>query len=134
MVVFTLSLTYKDIILFTFKKDIHIVNKNKFIFVNESLSLVNILIYHLNITICLTMACTAVGRFNFITAMGAISLQEEHSHCVYFAAGTASASLARQGVRRRCPQRAILAGGHLVRSLCGLRTRAVCSRDEQDAF
>src|SRR5699024_51459 len=80
------------------------------------------------------MAFTAGGRFNFITAKGATSVQEEHFHSVYFAAGTASASLPRQGVRRRCPQRAILAGGHLVSSLWGLRTRAVCSRAEQDAF
>src|SRR5690625_5190135 len=87
-----------------------------------------------NINICLRMAFTAGGRFNFITAKGATSVQEEHFHSVYFAAGTASASLPRQGVRRRCPQRVILAGGHLVSSLWGLRTRAVCSRDEQDAF
>ena len=70
------------------------------------------------------MAFTAGGRFNFITAKGATSVQEEHFHSVYFAAGTASASLPRQGVRRRCPQRAILAGGHLVSSLWGLKTRA----------
>src|SRR5699024_5676669 len=36
-------------------------------------------------------------------------------------AGTTSASLPRQGVRRRCPQRAVLAGGHLASSLWGLR-------------
>src|SRR5699024_8847425 len=38
------------------------------------------------------MAFTAGGRFNFITAKGATSVQEEHFHSVYFAAGTASAS------------------------------------------
>src|SRR5699024_12613585 len=35
------------------------------------------------------MAFTAGGRFNFITAKGATSVQEEHFHSVYFAAGTA---------------------------------------------
>src|SRR5690625_3146011 len=89
------------------------------------------------------MAFTAGGRFNFITAKGETSVQEEHFHSVYFAAGTARASLPRQGVRRRCPQRAILAGGHLNHSLRGLKTRAprklvankqCCSRDEQDVL
>src|SRR5699024_12254378 len=35
------------------------------------------------------MAFTAGGRFNFITAKGATSVQEDHFHSVYFAAGTA---------------------------------------------
>ena len=38
------------------------------------------------------MAFTTSGRFNFITAKGATSVQEEHFYSVYFAAGTAWAS------------------------------------------
>src|SRR5699024_10200496 len=38
------------------------------------------------------------------------SVQGDHFHSVYFAAGTASASLPRQGVCRRCPQRTVLVG------------------------
>src|SRR5699024_169320 len=42
-----------------------------------------------------------------------------------FLRATPAYPLPRQGVRWRCPQRAILAGGHLVSSLWGLKTRAV---------
>src|SRR5699024_1229817 len=38
------------------------------------------------------MAFTAGGCFNFITAKGTTSVQEEHYHTVYFASGTAGAS------------------------------------------
>src|SRR5699024_1207570 len=65
---------------------------------------------------CATMAFTAGGRFNFITAKGATSVQEDHFHSVYFAAGTAICLLTRK-----------------IRSLWGLRTRAVPS-GEQDVL
>src|SRR5699024_8896093 len=44
------------------------------------------------------MAFTAGGRFNFITAKGATSVQEEHFHSVYFAAGTAICHLPRANI------------------------------------
>jgi len=50
------------------------------------------------------MAFTTGGRFNFITAKGATSVQEEHFHSVYFAAGTAWAS-GQHCLLRRAPAR-----------------------------
>jgi len=49
------------------------------------------------------------------------SVQEDHFHSVYFAAGMAWASLPRRGICRRCPQRAVLVGLHYYCSLWGLK-------------
>src|SRR5699024_11762717 len=100
-------LSYLFLIFFNFILDMNLFHLPERSNYNVSLQvnfIIQLCLINPNINICLRMAFTADGRFNFITAKGATSVQEEHFHSVYFAAGTASASLPRQGVRRRLPR------------------------------
>src|SRR5699024_5575572 len=92
---------------------------------------------------CFRMAFTAGGRFNFITAQGRHLFKKNTFTVSTLPRARLEPPCPSKGYAGDCRGRAILAGGHLNRSLWGLKTRAprklvankqCCSRDEQDVL